>query len=82
MHKSVFSRILFSYRFYYEILSRAPCAAQSVLVVYNVDVNPKFISPSTSPFGNHPFVFYVCGSTSLLYMSSFALVLGGGRTST
>ena len=58
--------------------------SRSFLVIcfmYNVDVNPKFISPSTSPFGNHPFVFYVCGSVSLLYISSFALVLGGGRTS-
>ena len=36
-------------------------------------VNPEFeIYPSSpSPFGNHKCVFYVCGSNSVLYTSSF-----------
>ena len=35
--------------------------------------NPKLLiyPPSPIPFGNHKFVFYVCGVISVLYISSF-----------
>ena len=34
-------------------------------------VNCSFIPPPAFHFGNHKFVFYVCESVSVLYISSF-----------
>ena len=55
------------------------CAIQQVLIVYLfyiqqcISVNPKLIIYPSSPFpfGNHKFVFYVCVSIYVLYISSF-----------
>ena len=65
--------------FYYKILNVTLYAIQWDLVVYLAYIqlfasaNPKLlIYPSCPfPFGNHKFVFYVCGSISVLYISSF-----------
>ena len=74
---------IFFFRFfsiigYYKILNIVPCAMQQDLVIYLfhiqqfVSVNPKLlIYPSLLNFGNHTFVFYVCGSVSVLQISSY-----------
>ena len=61
---------IFSIVSYCRILTRVPVLHSRSLCV---SVNPKLlIYPfPTFPFGNHKFAFYVCGSISVLYISSF-----------
>ena len=67
---------------YYKVLSVVPCTLQQVFVGYLfyilqcVYVNPILLiqSPNPSPsvpFDSYEFVSYVCGSISVLYISSF-----------
>ena len=47
----------------------------TILYLQHVYVNPKLLiyPPSPFPFDNHKFVFYVCGSVSVLYTSHLVL---------
>ena len=72
----LFFRIFF-YMGYKNIWSRFPSATQQALVAYAfytqqcVYANPKlpiYPSPLLS-FGNHKFIFYICGSISVLLIS-------------
>ena len=62
----------FSVIVYYKILSTVLCAMQDLVVYlflgsfYLLILNLIYPAPSSFPFGNHKFVFYVCESISVL----------------
>ena len=75
-------QILFRYRIY-KLLNIVPCAIQQVLITdlfylqYCVSVNHKLLICVLFSFGNHMFIFYVCGFISVLQISSFLSFLLG-----
>ena len=70
----IFFQILFSYRLLQNI-EFPELYSRSFLIVcficmYTLIQDPNLSLPTPFPFGNHKFVSYVCGSSSVLYISA------------